>query len=125
MTHQLFSTTALDDSEFQYKQLTLAPGQRQIVEGIGAVITKYLDIRPMAIRGFIWFSIREWQMKNKRKIEELQSSTPEDRIESVGFMFDLLKQKLIRILVSRSDKEVIENAVDNAFQFYRSNFANR
>ncbi len=125
MAHQLFSAAALDDSEFQYKQLTLAPGQRQIVEGIGAVITKYLDIRPMAIRGFIWFSIREWQMKNKRKIEELQNSTPEDRIQSVGYMFGLLKEKLIRILVNKADKEIIENAVDNAFQFYKTNFANR
>ncbi len=121
----MFKQQLLQKEEEEFKKLTLAPEQRQIVTALGNVLIKFIDIPLAPTLGFIWRSIKDWQVKNKRSISELSNSSVNDRINSVHEMAENLKGYLKRVLRSASDEQKIEEGVDKMFEFYKSQFSTR
>ncbi len=125
MAISLFKQKSVDDTINEYEKLQLAPGQRQIVTGISKVMTQFITMSPIAMNGFIWKAIKEWQIENQKTIDSLETATPEVRVREVGILFDKLGATLKRILKNSKDAQIIDEAITKGFDFYKSNFANR
>ncbi len=121
----MFNSSAILKEEEDYKKLNLAPEQRAIVEQLGAVLNNYLELSKLATLGFIWKSIRDWQVKYSRSISELSNSPPQDRLASVKEMSETLKIYLIKVLRRTEDENTIKRAVDSMYRFYSAQFSKR
>ena len=60
----LFQSSKIEEAENDYSRITLAPEQRGIVEGIANIMSQYVEISQVALRGFIWNAITKWQMES-------------------------------------------------------------
>ncbi len=121
----MFKKQLLQKEEEEFSKLTLAPEQRQIVTALGNVLVKFIDIPLAPTLGFIWRSIKDWQVENKRSISELSTSSVDDRVNSVHKMTENLKGYLKKVLKSPSDEQKIDEGVDKMFAFYKSQFSTR
>lgn len=121
----IFKPEFIQKEEEDFKRLKLAPEQRAIVEQLAAVLNKFLPFSKLATMGFIWKSIRDWQIKYSRSISELSTTTPEDRVRSVREMTDTLITYLTKVLRNMQDEDQVKKACDSMYNFYVQNFAYR
>ena len=121
----MFNQQLLQKEEEDFRKLTLAPEQRQIVEALGKVLIQFIEIPLMPTLGFIWRAIKAWQMKYKRSVSELSTSDTEDRVNSVYEMTQTLKVFLKKVVRSEEDSVKVDDAVNKMFNFYKSQFSNR
>ncbi len=121
----IFKAELIEKEEEDFRRLKLAPEQRAIVEQMADVLNQYLSFSKLATMGFIWKSVRDWQVKYSRSIAELATSTPEDRVRSVREMTDVLASYLIRVLKRTQDEDQVKKACDSMYDFYVQHFSTR
>ncbi len=86
---------------------------------------KYVPMHKIAMMGFIWKAMKDYQIQEKRTVADVAASDPETRIKETGKIFNILENYLIRILKRSEDKNKLHDAIYNGFEFYKKNFANR
>jgi len=121
----LFQTELIQQEERNYERLELAPEHRPMMEGIAKILGQFLEISHIALKGFIWRSLKQLQVDHNVTIEEIASMTPQERGKYAIEAFDSLRGFLYKILRNTEDKTVIDEAVNKGIEFYKQNFMNR
>ena len=92
------------EAEQDYKNVHITPIQRAFVEIIAKTFSEYLHLPEMALKGFINFSIRDFQVNNKRDLAQYQEWSTEDKKNTNLQMNEIFEGYLSRILVDDSQK---------------------
>lgn len=120
-----FNQEAITEAEEDYSKLQVSAEQRPIIEGVANVLSNYVNISKIALKGFIWRVVKDWQKKHSKAASEIATMNPEDRVKNIGEMFDMLNDYLAKILRSSDQKAALSEAIDDGFEFYKSEFAQR
>ena len=120
-----FKKSSIEEAENYFKTVRIEKYQRRIVAAIAPLICKYIPMSIMAMKGFSWRAISKWQVENKRGIDDLAKQTPAGRMKAVLQIMENLEGELTRILLKEEDSSKIKAATAEAFEFYKTNFANR
>ena len=121
MTFQ-FQEKALQDAEKNYKKVELDAQKRQIVNNVAKIISKYLDINELALRGFVLFSVKETQQDFHLELKNMASMTPIERKRFIQTVFKKIGQKLEKIFLPSSDADYtkLHEALEKALEYRMS-----
>ena len=120
-----FKKSSIEEAENYFKTIRIEKYQRRIVAAIAPLMCKYIPMSVMAMKGFSWRAISNWQVENKKGINELANDPPAVRMKAVLGIMENLDGELTRILLKQEDSFKIKQATAEAFEFYKNNFANR
>ena len=120
-----FKKSSIEEAENYFKTIRIEKYQRRIVAAIAALMCKYIPMSVMAMKGFSWRAISNWRVENKKGINELANDPPAVRMKAVLGIMENLEGELTRILLKQEDSFKIKQATAEAFEFYKTNFANR
>ena len=120
-----FKPKLVEEAEEYYKKLHVASDQKYIVVAIGKLISKYIPLPERPIRGFIWRTIREWQVKYKKDLGELSNMSPDDRVNAVVQIMEIFEFTMKRILIDKEQEPALEEAMKKTLDMYNEKFANR
>ena len=80
------------------------------------VYIKYLPISELAIKGFISFAMRDWQVQNKRDLATFLEWPPEEQVKTTWAISELLKERLTKLLVEPEQEPVLDKAIKEAIK---------
>ncbi len=121
----IFKQEALDQSAADYSRLSIASEQRAIIEGITKIVVNFLDIPPVAMNGFSWKILKQWQIENQKTAKELAEMPAKERIEIVTMLFEKQRIILKQVLKNKNDSHVVDKAFNATLKYYIDTFGNR
>ena len=121
MTFQ-FQEKALQDAETNYKKVELDDQKRQVVNNVAKIISKYLNINELALRGFVLFSVKETQQEFHLELKNMANMTPIERKRFIQTVFKKIGQKLEKIFLPSSDADYakLHEALEKALKYRMS-----
>jgi len=120
-----FEPDSIKEAVDYYKKLRFASDQKDIIIEFGKLMKKFIPLSDRAIMGFIWRSLKEWQLNFKRDLSELSKLDPGNRIEAVVQIIDIFGIRLKKVLINKEQEPILEQAMQNALERYKENYANR
>lgn len=121
----LFEDDDLEDARLSLKNVSLIEEQSKIVDSLLNIALKSIHIDELALRGFFMMAIQEWQQKRELRIGDLRSLSPAVRKKFVAEMFQELEKILLQILRKKEDYAIIQDAIEQSYQTYVQDFADR
>ena len=121
MTFQ-FQEKALQDAEKKYKKVELDAQKRQTINGVAEIISKYVNIKELALRGFVLFSVKDTQQELQLELKNMANMAPQDKKRFIQTVFKKIEQKLEKIMISSkdADKAKLHKALAEALKFRMS-----
>ncbi|MFX0173280.1 MAG: hypothetical protein ACFE9L_15395 [Candidatus Hodarchaeota archaeon] len=100
--------------------------QKKIIDNFAMIISKEITISKMAIKGYLWWSLKEWQKLHGMTILDTETgkgSTPDERIKQATEILDLFKSQVISAI--KDDSNLLNTGINNALKHYIKHYANR
>ena len=116
MSELAFQKSKIEEVEKDFQKLNLNAIQRGMIAQAAQVYVKYLPISEMAIKGFISFAMRDYQIKNKKDLSTYLEWPPEEQLKSVWEIAGFLKERLTKLLVEPSQEPILEKAIKEAVE---------
>ena len=117
-----FNQKLINESERDYSQLKLAPNQRALIEQAAKLYTQYFNISEMAMRGFIARAIKQWQIDNKKVLDDIYSSSGEEQVKMTRELANVLKTVLVKIIIKPEQVPLLEQVIDEAVEMALKSF---
>lgn len=116
-----FDSAAVHKAEQDYNQLSLTPEQREMIEAAAKIYTQYLPLTEMAVRGFISFAMRDWQVEHKTDIKDTTKWAPQRQFDVAEEVSVLLEQRMARALADQNQKRLLAEAIAKAVALFKDN----
>ncbi len=114
-------------SEDNLDEIKTDPIQKEIVGDLAKFIAETLDLKEMVVKGFLWRSLREWQVSHGITHEQTEDgfgSSPSERLKQMTEILDLLEKQVIKVIKSEKAPH-IDKTMKMALQRYEEKYANR
>ncbi len=121
----MFQEDKVKQVEDEFSKLVISPQQKRQVYAISKLLAQKIPISELALRGFIWKAIVKFQREDKVFFAEGEHFTPEERIRNTYKIAKHVQDNLVKILRRNTDAHLIEEAMEEAMEFYKKNFAFR
>ena len=122
-----FEAASIMQAEEEYKNLSVSEDQKEKVDAFARVLNQFIPISERALKGFLWRASQEYQVKHHVKLaegKEQMNPTLVQRLQVVTEMFSILKKDLTRILVSKEQEPLLDEAINKATEYYKGHYAN-
>ncbi|MFX1345649.1 MAG: hypothetical protein ACFFAI_11115 [Promethearchaeota archaeon] len=121
-----FNKIELEKAESDFSKAKLDGFQRNIIVTQAEMMCKFINMSELAMRGFIYRTIMDWQKKNKHYFSDASNMTTEDRIKKIGFFIvERLGFYLKRLVMTDEEKQNIDIALKDGLQYYKNHFSKR
>lgn len=120
-----FQKDELKKAEEYFKDVHMTQEQHKIFTDFVQIFLKYIPLEEITAKGIGWKAVKEWQLKHKRDLLGLIEAEPEERINSIFELTQIVKQDLIDILENPDDKGKIDLAIEELMDFYKDKYAFR
>ena len=120
--HQSDSLKQMADD---FSQVKISREQRQMFNVIASLMSDKLNVNELALKGFIWKSLREVQIEFKTTAEELAHKSPEERVKVMKKGFERLGDHLMRVLRNKEKQEYIRQVLNDGFAYYIQKYSQR
>ncbi|MFX1278218.1 MAG: hypothetical protein ACFFA3_02305, partial [Promethearchaeota archaeon] len=80
-----FNKIELEKAESDFSKAKLDGFQRNIIVTQAEMMCKFINMSELAMRGFIYRTIMDWQKENRHYFSDASNMTTEDRIKKIGF----------------------------------------
>ncbi|MFX1500180.1 MAG: hypothetical protein ACFFDH_04350 [Promethearchaeota archaeon] len=117
-----FNNQELLKAEKYYRTIHISERQKSMLEPIAKAINDQIDVSELAIKGFLWRVIREWQMENQKDLAEVEGLSTDQRVSLFKKMLDLIKQSFTRILIDKSQEPLLDKALNDVLSIYKTRF---
>jgi hypothetical protein len=114
MSELLFKKNEIDEAEKDFQKLTLNAIQRGMITAAAQIYVKYLPISELAIKGFISFAMRDYQVQNQIDLSTYLEWPPEEQAKTVWAIADLLKARLTKSLIEPEQEPILKKAITEA-----------
>jgi len=118
-----FDKKVIEDIENDYATVRINPGQIKIILSICKELEPYIKIPRLALRCIIYYTLKEWQLKNKRSIFDIASFSLDKRVFIAKELFEMGKNKLKKILLKPTleNELLLDTLFESAFKKYIQN----
>ena len=116
-----FNEKDLNDAENCYKDLHLTSKQRRKVRLVLKLAANFIPISEHAMCGFAFMAIRDYQIDNKIAMTEFENMPAEAKLEMFSDLLNRIRERLLRAIVKPEQTSVLDNAIKEAYNFYKSN----
>jgi len=118
-----FDKKVIEDIENDYATVRINPGQIKIILSICKELEPYIKIPRLALRCIIYYTLKEWQLKNKRSISDIASFSLDKRVFIAKELFEMGKNKLKKILLKPTleNELLLDTLFESAFKKYIQN----
>jgi len=118
-----FYKKVIEDIENDYATVRINPGQIKIILSICKELEPYIKIPRLALRCIIYYTLKEWQLKNKRSIFDIASFSLDKRVFIAKELFEMGKNKLKKILLKPTleNELLLDTLFESAFKKYIQN----
>ena len=120
-----FDLKAIEAAEKEYQTVQPQQEQKKIIDELTEIVSRYITISELAIKGMILLGIRKWQMEESLLIADLIKMNPKDRIQEVERMIDNTRGFLIAAIVDRDQKKELDDSINHVKRFYKEKYAFR
>ncbi len=114
MTELLFKKNEIAQVEKDFQKVNLNEIQRGMIAQAAQVYIRYLPISEMAIKGFISFAMRDFQVQNKIDLATFLEWPPEEQVKTTWAISELLRQNLTKLLVKPEQEPTLDKAIKEA-----------
>ncbi len=121
----MFQEKKVKEIEDEYSKLVVSPQQKKQIYAISKLLVQKIPISEIALRGFIWKAIVKFQKEDKSFMADGEHYTPEERIRKTYRIANHVQDNLIKILKRKTDEHIIKEAMEEAMEYYKKNFAYR
>ncbi|MFX1371430.1 MAG: hypothetical protein ACFFCE_06175 [Promethearchaeota archaeon] len=126
MTSIEFNKIELEKAESDFSKAKMDSFQRKIIITEAEMMCKFINMSELAMRGFIYRAVMDWQKENKHYFTDALNMTSEDRIKKIGFFIvERLGFYLKRLVMTDEEKQNIDIALKDGLQYYKNHFSNR
>lgn len=108
-----FDQNEIDKAERDFSRLQLHPVQRGMVDAMSQIMISFLPISKVAIKGFTWKVMQNWQTRNSRTMEDLHSMSLEETVEATKEMLADSRKIYSRLLWNATPEQ--RKAFDKGF----------
>jgi len=118
-----FDKKVIEDIENDYATVRINPRQIKIILSICKELEPYIKIPRLALRCIIYYTLKEWQLKNKRSISDIASFSLDKRVFITKELFEIGKNKLKKILLKPTleNELLLDTLFESAFKKYIQN----
>ena len=112
-----FDQVEIEKAEKDFSRLQLHPGQRGMVDSMSKIMTGFLPISELSIKGFTWKVMQNWQTNNQKTMEDLHTMTMDETIEATKEMLADSKKIYMRLLwrATPEEKQILDKSFDQLF----------
>ncbi|MFX1503281.1 MAG: hypothetical protein ACFFDH_20130 [Promethearchaeota archaeon] len=115
-----FSQNLIQQAEDEYNKLHLAASQKELLASLAHIFNQYIHIPERAMRGFIFRVVRDYQVEQHIILdEELNRADKTKRAKIATAIVRKLRDALTRVLISPEEEPLLDEAIKNAFNFYK------
>lgn len=104
-----FDQDIVKEVETKYANIDITPFQKKTVDMIASVHSKFLGLTELAVKGFISFTIREWQKEAKMKMEDLYKLNIQIQKDASKRMSTIFYEKLTKIVPDHQHQKLQES----------------
>ncbi|RMG33879.1 MAG: hypothetical protein D6732_11155, partial [Methanobacteriota archaeon] len=87
----MFRAEEVEKEAKDFSKLEIHPKHRQMIEQVAQVMEKYIDISHLALMGFAWKSIKDWQIEHKMTALEVSLRSKPERDKATWEMFQICR----------------------------------
>jgi len=116
-----FKENELTEAEDYYNQLHISRKQRRKILTLSKLATKYIPINEMAMCGFAFKGLKEYQVDNKIEMISFETMSAEAKIEMLRDVMERVKNMLARIIIKEDQAHNLDRAVRELLEFYKNN----
>ncbi len=106
-----FDKKAIEQYEKDYSRLNLKPTSKQYIDNFAKLYSRYLPISELAMKGFISFAMRDFQVKTHIETTEILQQPIEQRQKHFETLKEIFLEKLTKILVKPQQRAQLEAAL--------------
>ena len=117
-----FKEEALLDVETKFNNVKVDFQKRQIINGVAEIISKYVSVKELVLRGVVLLSAKATQQELRLELKNMDSMAPLDKKRFIQTVFKKIEQKLEKMMVSSkvADKTKLHTALEEAYKFRMS-----
>ncbi|MHA2271195.1 MAG: hypothetical protein ACXACI_04985 [Candidatus Hodarchaeales archaeon] len=121
MAHKLeFCEQSIAKTEQDFSMVTLSPEGRQQITQAAWLYQKYLPLSEMAIKGFLAFAMRDFQMQMQFDLKDFFSLPRAKQATYSEMIGKLFYERVSKVLVKPEQKNILKQAVHEAVEFGKS-----
>lgn len=113
MEAALIHEKALKEAESSYATLQLEAHQKQLIENIAAGFAQRLNIGTPALKGFLWYAARDWQVQEQRPISDIPRMSPVERRKAIEKFFQCFRQQIVTVLISPTSIRLVDQTISD------------
>ncbi len=109
-----FNTEKISKAEEEYKKLQLDPAQQEMIDSLTELLADVVPISKLAVKGFTWQVVNNWQRMRRITIAELLTRPKIDRVNATKELIKQAKKFYLSLLsdATSEQKEVLEKGFD-------------
>ena len=109
-----FNTEEITKAEEEYKKLQLDSAQQEMIDSLTEVLADIVPIPKLAVKGFTWQVMNNWQRMRRITIAELLTRPKIDRVNATKELIKQAKKFYLSLLsdATQQQKEVLEKEFD-------------
>ncbi len=120
-----FNQDAMKKAENEYTKVQMEPFQKKGTIQMSGVINQYLNMSPIALRGFMLNVVKEWQEETGRFLRDTMAAPLEERLEILKYLLSYLEEALSRILKDPAQKTELSKVFPKVLEFYKKTLGDR
>ena len=109
-----FNSEEITKAEEEYKKLQLDPTQQEIIDSLTELLADIVPIPKLAVKGFTWQVMNNWQRMRRITIAELLTRPKIDRVNATKELIKQAKKFYLSLLLNATpqQKESLEKGFD-------------
>ena len=116
MTELKFDQIKVDKVEKDFSKVKLTPQQREHLNESAKIYANYIPISERAIKGFILFSMADYQVENKVDLSSFYDMKNEEKQKVIIGISDILRLRLNKILLDPKQEPLLTTAINEAIK---------
>jgi len=92
-----------------FKKIKMEPFQKELVQNIAMLLKQFIPLPKMAIKGSMWFTIKEWQVQHEKTLSELDTMPYQEMKKAVTELIKLGRDKIKKMLANPEEQENLLN----------------
>ena len=92
-----------------FKKIKMEPFQKELVQNIAMLLKQFIPLPKMAIKGSMWFTIKEWQVQHEKTLSELDTMPYQEMKKAVTELIQLGRDKIKKMLANPEEQENLLN----------------
>ncbi len=113
-----YNKKLIEDAILENEGLTVLPEMRDQIVQVSKVISSFVGINDLAIRGYFWKVIKGWELENEKTANYIYESNLKEQKRILQGLLRGVGKYLEGLLRDPSDKEKLKKAMNAVYKHY-------